>query len=334
MARDWLEIQLTADARPSAQRRPPWIRVRAAAHSPGYRETREAMRALRLNTVCEEAACPNIGECWSAKHATVMILGSVCTRKCGFCNVETGRPAPVDPQEPARVARAVTALALRHVVITSVDRDDLPDGGAGQFERCVAEIRAAAPTTTIELLTPDFLRKPGAIERIAAARPDVFNHNLETAPRLYRVARRGADYRHSLDLLRRVKALAPAIFTKSGIMVGIGETPEEVLAVMDDLREAEVDFITIGQYLRPTQRHLPMDRYVSPAEFDDYARAAREKGFSMVSSSPLTRSSYHADADFRQLVTARERALEGSRDASEANETGERRESAAARHDR
>ncbi len=333
MSRDWLQIQLTADATQRAQRRPPWIRVRVASNSPGYRETRDTMRALRLNTVCEEAACPNIGECWSEKHATVMILGSVCTRKCGFCNVETGRPDPVDPQEPARVAHAVTALRLRHVVITSVDRDDLPDGGAGQFERCVEEIRAAAPATTIEVLTPDFLRKRGAIERIAAARPDVFNHNLETAPRLYRVARRGADYRHSLDLLRRAKALAPALFTKSGIMVGIGETPEEVLSVMDDLREADVDFITIGQYLRPTQEHLPMDRYVTPAEFDDYARAAREKGFSMVSSSPLTRSSYHADADFQQLVAARERALDGASKASRANEVGERRDAAAARSD-
>ena len=265
------------------------------------------MRSLELNTVCEEAACPNMDECWSAKHATVMILGRVCTRKCGFCNVATGRPDPVDREEPARLARAVTALDLRHIVITSVDRDDLPDGGAEQFERCIQEIRLAAPATTIEVLTPDFLRKPGAIERVAAARPDVFNHNLETAPRLYRVARLGADYRHSLNLLRRAKEGVPAIFTKSGIMVGIGETSDEVHSVMDDLREVDVDFITIGQYLRPTQQHLPMDRYVTPAEFEDYARAAREKGFSMVSSSPLTRSSYHADTDFQQLVTARAR---------------------------
>jgi lipoic acid synthetase len=266
------------------------------------------MRSLELNTVCEEAACPNIDECWSAKHATVMILGSVCTRKCGFCNVATGRPDSLDREEPTRLARAVTALKLRHIVITSVDRDDLPDGGAEQFEHCIREIRIAAPATTIEVLTPDFLRKPGAIERVAAARPDVYNHNLETAPRLYRVARRGADYHHSLDLLRRVKEQVPAIFTKSGIMVGIGETPDEVLAVMDDLREVDVDFITIGQYLRPTQQHLPMERYVTPKEFDDYARAARTKGFSMVSSSPLTRSSYHADEDFQQLVAAREGA--------------------------
>jgi len=246
-------VQLGADASRRAQRRPPWIRIRAASNSPGYRETRELMRSLELNTVCEEAACPNIDECWSAKHATVMILGSVCTRKCGFCNVKTGRPDPLDREEPARLARAVTALNLRHIVITSVDRDDLPDGGAEQFERCIQEVRAAAPATTIEVLTPDFLRKPGAIERVAAARPDVYNHNLETAPRLYRVARLGADYRHSLDLLRRAKQKVPAIFTKSGIMVGIGETPDEVLSVMDDLREADVDFITIGQYLRPTQ---------------------------------------------------------------------------------
>jgi lipoic acid synthetase len=309
MSRDLVQIQLGADASRRAQRRPPWIRVRAASNSSGYRETRELMRSLDLNTVCEEAACPNMNECWSAKHATVMILGRVCTRKCGFCNFKTGRPDPLDREEPARLARAVTALDLRHIVITSVDRDDLPDGGAEQFERCIQEVRLAAPATTIEVLTPDFLRKPGAIERVAAARPDVFNHNLETAPRLYRIARLGADYRHSLDLLRRAKERVPAIFTKSGIMVGIGETLDEVLSVMDDLREANVDFITIGQYLRPTQQHLPMDRYVTPAEFEDYARAAREKGFLMVSSSPLTRSSYHADADFQQLVASREHAL-------------------------
>jgi lipoic acid synthetase len=312
MSRDLVQIELGADASRGAQRRPPWIRIRSASNSPGYRETRELMRSLELNTVCEAAACPNMDECWSAKHATVMILGSVCTRKCGFCNVATGRPDPLDREEPARLARAVEALGLRHIVITSVDRDDLPDGGAEQFERCIREVRRAAPGTTIEVLTPDFLRKPGAIERVVAARPDVLNHNLETAPRLYRVARLGANYRHSLDLLRRAKELAPAIFTKSGIMVGIGETLDEVLSVMDDLREADVDFITIGQYLRPTQQHLPMDRYVTPAEFEDYARAAREKGFSMVSSSPLTRSSYHADADFQQLVAARERALGAS----------------------
>lgn len=310
---DLVQIELGVDASRRAQRRPPWIRVRAASYSSGYRETHELLRSLALNTVCEEAACPNIGECWSARHATVMILGRVCTRKCGFCNVETGRPDPLDRDEPARLARAVEALGLRHIVITSVDRDDLPDGGAEQFVRCIAEVRRATPATTIEVLTPDFLRKPGAIERVAAARPDVYNHNLETVPRLYRVARLGADYRHSLELLRRVKQVDPAIFTKSGIMLGLGETPDEILAVMDDLREADVDFITIGQYLRPSQQHLAMDRYVAPEEFEEYARAARAKGFLMVSSSPLTRSSYHADEHFQQLAAARERALGASR---------------------
>ena len=266
------------------------------------------MRRLQLNTVCEEAACPNIGECWSAKHATVMILGSICTRKCGFCNIKTGRPGPVDKEEPARLASAISELGLRHVVITSVDRDDLDDGGAEQFVHCIESIRRESPGTTIEVLTPDFLRKPGAIERVADARPDVFNHNLETAPRLYTVARRGADYRHSLDLLARVKQRHPSTFTKSGIMLGLGEQREEVIEVMDDMRAADVDFITIGQYLRPTQRHLPMDRYVTPEEFERFAETARRKGFSMVSSSPLTRSSYHADEDFAQLARAR-RAL-------------------------
>jgi len=319
MSRDRVQIRgldsipLGVDASRRAQRRPPWIRVRATSYSSGYRETHELLRSLALNTVCEEAACPNIGECWSARHATMMILGRVCTRKCGFCNVETGRPDPLDRDEPARLARAVEALGLRHIVITSVDRDDLPDGGAEQFVRCIEEVRRATPTTTIEVLTPDFLRKPGAIERVAAARPDVYNHNLETVPRLYRIARLGADYRHSLELLRRVKQIDPAIFSKSGIMLGLGETPDEVLAVMDDLREADVDFITIGQYLRPSQQHLAMDRYVTPEEFEDYARAARAKGFLMVSSSPLTRSSYHADQDFQQLAAARERALGASR---------------------
>jgi lipoic acid synthetase len=265
------------------------------------------MHSLKLNTVCEEAACPNLGECWSARHATVMILGSVCTRKCGFCNVKTGRPDPLDPEEPARLAQAVSALDLQHVVITSVDRDDLPDGGAEQFELCIQTIRSRSPKTTIEVLTPDFLRKNGAIERVAAAGPDVFNHNLETVPRLYPRARLGADYGHSLDLLRRVKTIRPSGFTKSGIMVGLGERPDEVAAVMDEMRAVDVDFITIGQYLRPTQQHLPMDRYVTPSEFEAYARRARDKGFLMVSASPLTRSSYHADQDFRELVAARER---------------------------
>jgi lipoic acid synthetase len=305
MSRELIQIQLDAEASPRAQRRPPWIRVRAAGNSAGYLETRDLIRALRLNTVCEEAACPNIGECWTARHATIMILGSVCTRKCGFCNVKTGRPDPLDPDEPARLADAVRTLELHHVVITSVDRDDLPDGGAEQFERCIQHIRSASPGTTVEVLTPDFLRKHGAIERVAAARPDVYNHNLETAPRLYPLARRGADYRHSLVHLHRVKELEPECFTKSGIMVGLGERPDEIVSVMDDMRRASVDFITIGQYLRPTQRHMPMDRYVTPDEFDEYAHIAREKGFLMVSSSPLTRSSYHADTDFRKLVAAR-----------------------------
>jgi lipoic acid synthetase len=287
-----------------AQRRPPWIRVKAPG-SEGYQRTRELMRRLELNTVCEEAACPNIGECWSKGHATVMLLGSVCTRKCGFCNVKSGRPEPVDPAEPEHVARAVGELGLRHVVITSVDRDDLPDGGADQFVRCIEAVRREAPRTTIEVLTPDFLRKPLALERVVAARPDVYNHNLETVPRLYPAARRGSDYRHSLGLLTSVKRLDPRIFTKSGIMLGLGERADEVDAVMDDMRAADVDFITIGQYLRPTREHLPMDRYVEPAEFEAHARAARAKGFLMVSSSPLTRSSYHADDDFQALAAAR-----------------------------
>jgi lipoic acid synthetase len=306
MSQDLIEIQLGADASRSAQRRPPWIRVRAPGNTPGYRETRDLVHSLRLNTVCEEAACPNLGECWSARHVTVMILGSVCTRKCGFCNVQSGRPDPLDLEEPARLAQAVRALNLQHVVITSVDRDDLPDGGAGQFERCIREIRSQSPETSIEVLTPDFLRKAGAIERVAAARPDVFNHNLETVPRLYPRARLGADFRHSVDLLRHAKGIHPKGFTKSGIMVGLGEQPDEVISVMDEMRASDVDFITIGQYLRPTQKHLPMERYVTPSEFDEYARLARDKGFLMVSASPLTRSSYHADEDFRNLVAARE----------------------------
>ncbi len=295
--------------RPS-QRRPSWIRVRPLGSSPLSLETRQLMRRLKLNTVCEEAACPNLGECWSQRHATVMILGSVCTRKCGFCNVKTGRPDPVDSSEPAHLAHAVKELGLKHVVITSVDRDDLDDGGADQFVRCIEAVRKEAPGTTIEVLTPDFQRKEGALERVAAARPDVFNHNLETVPRLYRKARRAAVYEHSLGLLRRVKELEPLSFTKSGIMLGLGETKEEVLQVMDDMREAEIDFITIGQYLRPTQKHLPMERYATPEEFEELAEIARGKGFLMVSSSPLTRSSYHADRDFQQLVAARRERLQ------------------------
>jgi len=289
-------------------RKPDWLRVRLA-DSPGLREIRELVRAQRLHTVCEEAACPNLGECWSQRHATVMILGSVCTRACSFCNVKTGRPDAVDPQEPARVGEAVAKLALRHVVVTSVDRDDLPDGGASHFVAVIQAIRAAAPGTTVEVLTPDFRHKPGAIVTVAAARPDVHNHNLETVPRLYRAVRPGASYEHSLALLRRVKQVAPGVFTKSGLMVGLGERPEEVDAVLDDLRAHDVDFVTIGQYLRPTLAHIPVARWVEPAEFQGFAERARARGFLMVSSSPLTRSSYHADADFAQLRLARDARL-------------------------
>jgi lipoic acid synthetase len=305
-------IEIPIGAGRPAQRRPPWIKVRAPGASPAYSETRELMRDLGLNTVCEEAACPNIGECWSRKHATVMILGSVCTRKCGFCNVATGRPDAVDPQEPRHLAEAVRRLGLAHVVITSVDRDDLEDGGAGHFVACIEAIRAESPGTTIEVLTPDFLRKPGAARRVAEARPDVYNHNLETVPRLYPRARRGADYRASLDLLAQAKAVEPMTFTKSGIMLGLGEEQGEVHAVLDDLRAADVDFVTIGQYLRPTQQHLPMDRYAPPQEFEALAERARALGFLMVASSPLTRSSYHADRDFEKLVAARREAFESS----------------------
>ncbi|MFQ5351463.1 MAG: lipoyl synthase [Candidatus Binatia bacterium] len=285
-------------------RKPPWLRV-SIPSSPRYGSTGKLFRGLRLNTVCEEAACPNMGECWAEGHATVMILGRVCTRACGFCNVSTGRPGPVDSGEPERLADAVAELQLRHVVITSVDRDDLPDGGAQHFVRCIEAVRARCPTTSIEVLTPDFLRKPRAGEAIAGAMPDVFNHNLETVARLYPRVRKAADYRASLDLLGMIKGVAPGVFTKSGIMVGLGERFSEVLALMDDLRGVKVDFITIGQYLQPTRAHLPVERYVHPAEFDAYAEAAREKGFFMVAASPLTRSSYHAGADFQRLKSAR-----------------------------
>jgi len=263
------------------------------------------MRELALNTVCEEAACPNIGECWKQKHATVMILGRVCTRACTFCNVATGRPDLLDTHEPGRVAEAVAALGLAHVVVTSVDRDDLDDGGAGHFARTITAIRAAAPGTTIEVLTPDFLRKEGALETVVAAKPDVFNHNLETVPRLYAEVRPGARYFHSLRLLDQVKRLDPALFTKSGIMVGLGEDKGEVLQVMDDLRAAEVDFLTIGQYLQPTPKHHAIARFVTPDEFRSYASFATAKGFLLVSASPLTRSSYHAGEDFARLRAAR-----------------------------
>src|SRR5438874_7229333 len=285
-------------------RKPPWIRVKAPG-SPEYHATRQLMRELDLHTVCEEAACPNIGECWKEKHATVMILGRVCTRACTFCNVATGRPDLLDPHEPERVAEAVAALELSHVVVTSVDRDDLDDGGAEQFARTIRAIRAAAPATTIEVLTPDFLRKEGALETVVAAKPDVFNHNLETVPRLYAEVRPGARYFHSLRLLDQVKRLDPALFTKSGIMVGLGEDKAEVLQVMDDLRAAEVDFLTIGQYLQPTPKHHPIARFVTPEEFGIYRRFALGKGFLMVSASPLTRSSYHAGEVFARLSAAR-----------------------------
>ena len=281
--------------------RPSWLRARIPAADGANEDTRALVRRHTLHTVCEEAACPNIGECWSRRHATMMILGSVCTRACAFCNVATGRPGAVDPHEPDRVAEAVLGLGLRHVVITSVDRDDLPDGGAGQFVRCIERIRTVSPTTTVEILTPDFRNKPGAIERAANARPDVYNHNLETVPRLYATVRPGARYYHSLRLLDRVKERHPETVTKSGIMLGLGEEREEVLQVMDDLRTAGVDFLTIGQYLRPTPRHHPVARYAPPEEFAEYERVARAKGFLMVAASPLTRSSYHAGQDFMAL---------------------------------
>lgn len=286
------------------QRKPAWIRVKAPTH-PIYLETRDLMRESGLVTVCEEAACPNIGECWSQRHATMMIMGEICTRACAFCNVATGHPNPLAADEPQRVATAVARLGLRHVVITSVDRDDLPDGGAAHFAAVIAAIRAATPDTTIEILTPDFLRKPGAVETVAAARPDVFNHNLETVPRLYPTIRPGARYFQSLRLLDQAKRLDPSIFTKSGLMVGLGETRAEIGQVMDDLRIAEVDFLTIGQYLQPTVKHAAVDRFVTPEEFTELAAMARAKGFLMVSATPLTRSSYHADADFASLRAAR-----------------------------
>lgn len=292
-------------------RKPEWIRVRAP-NSPEYHQTRDLMRRLKLNTVCEEAACPNIGECWKQKHATVMILGSVCTRACAFCNVATGKPDLLDPHEPDHVAEAVGELGLAHVVVTSVDRDDLDDGGAEHFARVIRAVRQRAPGTTIEVLTPDFLKKPGAIETVVAAQPDVYNHNLETVPRLYRPVRPGARYFHSLRLLARVKEIDPAMFTKSGIMVGLGETRDEVLQVMDDLRSAEVDFLTIGQYLQPTPRHHPVERFVPPAEFEEYRGHALGKGFLTVSASPLTRSSYHAGDDFQKLRAARLAQIQGN----------------------
>jgi lipoic acid synthetase len=289
------------------QRKPHWIRVKAPTH-PIYHETRRLMRDNHLVTVCEEAACPNIGECWAQRHATMMIMGDTCTRACSFCNVRTGQPAPLQTDEPERVAFAVARLGLRHVVITSVDRDDLPDGGAAHFAQVIAAIRHAAPGTTIEVLTPDFLRKHGAAEAVAAARPDVFNHNLETVPRLYPSIRPGARYYQSLRLLDRVKQMDPTIFTKSGLMVGLGESRSEIMQVMDDLRIADVDFLTIGQYLQPTVKHAAVAGFVTPQEFDEYAAIARAKGFLLVSATPLTRSSYHADDDFAALRAVRDAA--------------------------
>jgi lipoic acid synthetase len=285
-------------------KKPDWIRVRAP-NSPEYHETRKLMRSMNLTTVCEEAACPNIGECWKKKHATFMILGSTCTRACSFCNVATGIPDKLDPFEAARVAISVQKMGLKHVVITSVDRDDLADGGAEQFIKVISEIRRLSPDTSIEILTPDFKDKENAIESVVVARPDVFNHNLETVPRLYQTIRPGARYFTSLELLNRVKKLDPTIFTKSGLMVGLGEDKLEVMQVMDDLRAAGVDFLTIGQYLQPTPKHAKLDRFVTPEEFKSYETIARGKGFLMVSASPLTRSSYHADSDFEQLRAAR-----------------------------
>ena len=289
-------------------KKPPWIRVKAPV-SQGFKTTRDIVERNRLVTVCQEASCPNIGECWSRGHATFMILGSVCTRGCTFCNVATGKPDALDQFEPLRVANAVSKLDLKHVVVTSVDRDDLEDGGAEHFARTILAVRRKSPDTTIEVLTPDFLKcGPDALEAVLAAHPDVFNHNLETVPSLYPAVRPGARYFHSLRLLQRAKEIDPRSFTKSGIMVGLGENRQEIMQVMDDLRSASVDFLTIGQYLQPTLKHHPVHRFVEPAEFATYEQAAYGKGFLLVSASPLTRSSYHADEDFERLRAARLKA--------------------------
>src|SRR4051812_10765777 len=285
-------------------RKPDWIRVKAPV-SRGYAETQRIVRENGLHTVCEEAGCPNIGECWEKKHATFMIMGDTCTRACAFCNVKTGLPGALDPHEPEHVAEATAKLGLSHLVVTSVDRDDLADGGAAHFAQVIGAIRARCPATTIEVLTPDFLRKDGAVEAVVAARPDVFNHNLETVPSRYLTVRPGARYFHSVRLLQRVKEIDPGIFTKSGIMVGLGEERHEVLQVMDDLRSADVDFLTIGQYLQPTRKHHAVMRYVPPDEFSGYEKVALTKGFLLVSASPLTRSSHHAGEDFAKLQAAR-----------------------------
>ena len=292
-------------------RKPKWIRVKAPG-SESYKETRRIIKENGLHTVCEEAACPNVGECWDKRHATMMIMGEVCTRACAFCNITTGKPGPLDPMEPENVASAVQKLGLKHVVITSVDRDDLADGGAEHIAQTIEAIRASIPGTTIEVLTPDFLKKNGAEELVIKARPDVFNHNLETVPSNYLKIRPGARYFHSLRLLQKVKESDPSIFTKSGIMVGLGETHNEVLQLMDDLRSANVDFLTIGQYLQPTRKHAQVKSYVEPEQFEVYKRHALAKGFLLVSSSPLTRSSYHADEDFARLKAARAQILKSS----------------------
>ena len=295
--------------RPARQRKPDWIRVKAPV-SKGYHETRKLMRDLKLNTVCEEAACPNIGECWEKKHATVMILGDVCTRACAFCNVKTGMPRIVDPMEPENVAIAAGQMGLEHIVITSVDRDDLPDGGAGQFVKVIKALRRETPNTTIEILTPDFRGKMRpAVEAICEAGPDVYNHNLETVPRLYPTIRPGARYYASLRLLEEVKAHDPLIFTKSGIMLGLGEQRLEVHQVMDDMRSADIDFMTMGQYLQPTPKHAKVEDFVTPKAFDAFGAIARAKGFLQVASTPLTRSSYHAGDDFAEMRLAREEKL-------------------------
>jgi len=289
-------------------RKPDWIRVKAPV-SRGYLETREIVKSHNLVTVCEEAGCPNIGECWDKKHATFMIMGEICTRACAFCNVATGLPTALDREEPENVAKAVTKMGLSHVVITSVDRDDLDDGCARHFAEVIHAIRRASPATTIEVLTPDFLRKEGALEIVVEARPDVFNHNLETVPSNYLSVRPGARYFHSIRLLQRVKELDPSMFTKSGIMVGLGEERNEVLQLMDDLRTASVDFLTIGQYLQPSKKHHPVKKFVTPEEFKSYETVAYTKGFLLVSASPLTRSSHHAGEDFARLRAARAAAL-------------------------
>ena len=281
-------------------RKPEWIRARIPS-SDNFKETKKILNSLNIVTVCEEASCPNIGECWSKKHATFMLMGDTCTRSCAFCNVKTGIPEELDPFEPYRVSKAVKEMELNHVVITSVDRDDLPDGGADHFAKTILAIRRRSSNTTIEILTPDFLRKEGALGIVLEAKPDVFNHNLETVPRLYLDIRPGARYFNSLRLLNDAKKSLPKLFTKSGIMLGLGEERNEIMQVMDDLRSADVDFLTLGQYLQPTRKHAPIKKFITPDEFNKYKKIAESKGFLMVSSSPLTRSSHHAEEDFKRL---------------------------------